>query len=71
MQLIIEAVAVGMLIVIIGYLLEYLSSINNHFNELYNSSLLVKLFICGSLTHLLFEYFGFNRWYCKNGFACK
>ena len=28
-------------------------------------------FLLGVIVHLLFEYIGANKWYCKNGNACK
>lgn len=30
----------------------------------------MSFFVTGFLLHILFEYFGANRWYCKNGNAC-
>jgi hypothetical protein len=30
-----------------------------------------SLFISGFLIHILFEFGGINKWYCKHGRACK
>ncbi len=30
-----------------------------------------SLFLLGAIAHLLFELIGANKWYCKNGTACK
>ena len=71
MQLLYEAISVGMLVVIVTHGLGYIFSLNDTLSDVYEDSLAVKLFISGFVTHLVFEYFGFNKWYCKNGFACK
>jgi hypothetical protein len=31
----------------------------------------ISLFLTGVLIHFCFEIFGVNKWYCKNGSACK
>ena len=31
----------------------------------------IIVILIGAVTHLLFEVAGFNKWYCKNGTACK
>ena len=36
----------------------------NHIMEL-------SLFLTGFLTHIIFELFGLNNWYCKHGRACQ
>ena len=28
------------------------------------------LFVTGFVVHILCEAFGFNKWYCNNGYAC-
>ena len=71
MQLFVEATSVGMLIAILGYLFNYIAIHIEFLDKLYNGSIVIKFFITGFVTHLLFEFLGFNRWYCKNGFACK
>ena len=77
-ELLIEALVVGLLLVIVGYLVTI--GINKLFNRNLsdsfinlkkNKTLLIIFFLSGSLTHLLFEFLGGNKWYCKNGFACK
>lgn len=71
MEVLIEGVVVGILVVVVGYLLGYLVSFDSTLSNMYESSLMVKFFLSGFITHLSFEYLGFNKWYCKNGFACK
>ena len=29
------------------------------------------LFLTGFIGHLIFEFIGANKWYCKHGYACK
>ena len=36
-----------------------------------NIVLASHFFIAGVVVHLLCEYFGINKWYCKNGLACS
>ena len=57
MQLIIEAVVVGIVCVICSKLLDLSKPLN--------------VFIMGVLIHLLFEFVGANAYYCKNGAACR
>ncbi len=30
----------------------------------------VLFFMIGAIAHILCEYYGFNKWYCSNGYAC-
>ena len=34
-------------------------------------SMLVSNFLIGFILHILFQWFGLNKWYCENGDACK
>ena len=63
-ELVVEAIAVGIVIVIVSFLLDKVD------NRLKKNEYLF-LFVVGSFTHLVFEAMGFNVWYCKNGNACK
>ena len=59
----IEAGIVGIAIVIFGRLTRFL------FGKNYGME--IRLFLIGFLAHLFFEYTGINKWYCKNGIACR
>jgi hypothetical protein len=71
----IEAISVGLLSLMIGTFLSVsamyyqsdfkISKIN------FWMSLLVTNFLIGFFIHLLCEWVGINKWYCKNGYACK
>ena len=39
-----------------------------YFNKYYVMEL--SLFLTGVIAHLVFEYTGLNKWYCKKGYAC-
>tara|TARA_Y100000389_G_scaffold186751_1_gene207449 strand:+ start:1545 stop:1742 length:198 start_codon:yes stop_codon:yes gene_type:complete len=64
--LIIEASAVGLGLVVLWYLFSMLSEkVSNKDN------LIISLFIVGASFHLIAEFTGMNKWYCKNGNACS
>ena len=65
MVLLIEALVVGIVMVIVGLV------VRNYTNQLKMYPLEMTLFLTGVFAHLLFEFTGFNKWYCGNGFACK
>tara|TARA_B100000963_G_C22633171_1_gene676082 strand:+ start:65 stop:307 length:243 start_codon:yes stop_codon:yes gene_type:complete len=76
-QIIIEAIVVGIITVIIGnisgllvasVLKVNLPEICKDWNKYYTME--ITLFLTGFLIHLLCEFTGINKWYCKNGFAC-
>ena len=74
--LLIEAFTVGGGLTILGLLVSYLylkfnKTKNNVCLDIFNNkSLIHVLFICGFTFHLLCEFSGINKWYCKNGNAC-
>ena len=65
MKLIIEAVIVGLSNAFIW------TVVSNIYNYNKTTDLLVSVFITGILLHIICEYSGINRWYCKNGNACQ
>jgi|TARA_B110000259_G_scaffold104745_1_gene120360 hypothetical protein len=77
-SLFIEAFVVGILIVVIGSIISFvigrllktdLPPVCKDWNK--NRVMEICLFLTGFITHLIFEACGANRWYCKNGYACK
>ena len=77
LKLLIEAVIVGVMTVIIGSIVGFifgkmfsidLPSVCKKWNKYHTMEL--SLFFTGFLIHLLCEFSGLNKWYCKNGNAC-
>ena len=78
MKLLIEALIVGIATVIIGNIVGFvigrffstnLPAICKTWNK--NHIMEISLFFTGFILHILCEYSGINKWYCKNGVACK
>lgn len=77
-KLFIEAIMVGIIIMITGTGVTYLMG-NSFSVELppvcddwnKNYVMEISLFLTGFLGHLLLEYFKVNKWYCINGTACQ
>ena len=61
MQILIEALIVGITLVIVFRLIHFINI----------EDINVKLFITGIIIHIIFELSGLNKIYCKNGVACK
>ena len=78
MKLLIEAVVVGISVVIIGSLVGYvvgrslsvdIPKLCKEWNK--NHIMEITLFLTGFILHLVCEFSGVNGWYCDNGNACK
>ena len=77
MKLLIEAGVVGIATVIVGSLVGFilgkyfstnLPAICKSWNK--NHIMELSLFFTGFFLHLICEFSGVNKWYCKNGNAC-
>jgi amino acid permease len=67
-----EALIVGLLVIVIGMVLHYISLKVYGEHDLNDMKVFaIHLFVIGIITHLLCEYTGINKWYCTNGVACK
>ena len=77
MSLLTECVAVGAVVVVVGVVVSYVvgmfhegtKSACKDWNK--NHVMEITLFFIGVVVHLVCEFSGINRWYCKNGNACK
>lgn len=78
MKLLVEAVSVGILTVVVGTLVGYilgglfstnLPKICKSWNK--NHIMEISLFLTGFILHILCEYIGLNKWYCRHGLACS
>lgn len=78
MKLLIEAFIVGIATVVIGTIIGFiigrsisvdLPKLCKEWNK--NHIMEISLFFTGFILHLVCEYSGINRWYCKNGNACR
>jgi hypothetical protein len=74
MKVLIESLCVGLSALLMGLLLHFIlghhalhASSPNMKEEMIRLSIL--LFLTGFSIHLLFEYIGLNKWYCKYGNA--
>jgi len=66
----IEAIVVGLLVVILGYSIIFgMQSMDLKLHKEFQMGL--GLFLIGVITHLLCEWLGINKWYCKHGNACR
>ena len=70
-KILIEAVLVGIGLVIVGMLMHLgvKAFMKHDMNN--NVVLAVHFFVAGALFHLLAEYNDINKWYCKHGLACS
>ena len=67
--LLMEAVAVGVVVVILGYLVVYVME-HMKLKMGREKQMILGFFMLGVITHLVCEFTGVNKWYCKKGHAC-
>jgi hypothetical protein len=73
MQLIFEALFVGVLSAVIGFIISTAIMVASKNLKRYTfwPWVIISFFITGVLVHFICEYFGINKWYCKKGRACR
>lgn len=78
MKFLIEAIIIGISIVILGTFFSYIAGkffsvelppVCKDWNK--NYVMEIGLFLTGFFAHVIFELIGLNKWYCKYGAACK
>jgi hypothetical protein len=71
---IIEAISVGLMSLIIGTFLSVVSMYSDPDFKLskidFWTWIIITNFLTGFLIHVLCEWSGVNKWYCKSGYAC-
>lgn len=71
-QLGVEAVVVGITVVIFWLFANFLASaFSLSYVKNIDVTFIGVLFATGVFSHLFFEFAGANKWYCKNGHACQ
>ena len=65
MNLLKEGFFVGIITIIVGIIINYFIKQNNMY------FIILNLFITGFVIHIICEISGINKYYCKNGNACK
>ena len=79
-ELLIEAVVVGVIVVIVGTLVAFSLRLFYPYKvelpkqcKQWNKYFVMEmcLFLTGFVAHILCEFSGLNKWYCKNGVACS
>ena len=75
MNIFLEALVVGIITGILGFIISTLLMFTNKNFSLtkytFWPSVLFSYFITGFLIHLIYEYTKMNKWYCINGNACQ
>jgi|MDTG01.4.fsa_nt_gb RsiW-degrading membrane proteinase PrsW (M82 family) len=66
----IEAAAVGVLTVVLGYLIVFIME-RSKLTWDKNLQMILGFFLLGAIIHLFCEFVGINRWYCNYGHACS
>lgn len=70
MNILSEAVIVGLVVIVVGLTTKKtLNCLEINLPSQYEEYII--LFLIGALAHVLFEFLGFNKWYCEHGNACK
>ena len=68
-NLLLEALIIGIVTIILGLVIRYF--IELLFKPHYLTTFILILFLTGFLIHIICQITGINKWYCKNGYACK
>ena len=72
-SIVIEGIAVGIGVILVGTLISYLIAImrNKNTRFLKNPWMIVGLFLTGFILHVGLDVAGLNKWYCKNCAGCR
>ena len=70
-QFLTEILFVGILTTIIGLIISYIMMGQKSKEFKHWDQVGLSYFITGALIHIICEYTKINKWYCRNGNACK
>ena len=72
-SIVIEGIAVGIGVILVGTLISYLIAImrNKNTRFLKNPWMILGLFLTGFILHVGLDVAGLNNWYCKNCAGCR
>lgn len=74
MNYFVEALIVGLGTLVVGLIVAWIANmIQRKPFPSFKQILIIALvfFATGFLVHIIAEWIGINRWYCKNGYACS
>lgn len=74
MNYFLEAIIVGLILTIIGFPISLFFRVVNKDKSPFSTWFIYTLltfFLAGALAHLILEWSGINKKYCKQGHACK
>ena len=71
LQLAFEAFIVGIINLVVGFIISYISMGDKAKTFDHWTGVLLSFFITGVTIHLLCEITGLNKKYCNHGYACK
>lgn len=73
-KLLVEMFTVGIVTAIVGLAISTMIMLTSKTfswkNYNFYPQIMLSYFLTGVIIHVLFEYSGGNKWYCKNGNAC-
>ena len=66
-----EVVTCGVTVMVLGLIVSalFMGEKAQEFNHW--GSVALSYFVVGALTHMFYEWMGWNEWYCKHGSACQ
>ncbi len=74
-EVFVEAIVVGIITALLGFIISTALMFTSKKFKLkeyhFWYQVVLAFFLTGFVVHLGCEAFGFNKWYCKNGSACK
>ena len=66
----VEAFIIGLTTVLVGMVISYIAMGDKARKFEHWGGVAITFFLTGALTHILYQWTGWNTWYCKHGQAC-